>query len=299
MSEGAPFKAGFVVLLGRPNAGKSTLMNALLGTKLSIVSPHPQTTRHKILGILERPGAQICFLDTPGLLAQPGDPLQSALRRAAAASAREDPDILLLLVEPKAPDAGAMEELAALAKGQHAVILAVNKMDLPGAAAAADAVEKAYAEAVKPAAVARVSALKKLGLEALLADIEARLPQSPPFYEQGRLSDRWERFFAGELIREQLFSLYSDEIPHATAVAVEQFIEGGPADVVRAILYVERDGQKGIILGKGGAALRKLSERSRAAISDFTGRPTELDLWVKVRKNWRRDPRSLREFGYA
>jgi GTP-binding protein Era len=299
MAEGEkPFKAGFVVLLGRPNAGKSTLMNALLGSKLSIVSPQPQTTRHKILGILDRPGSQVCFLDTPGLVPDPSDPLQVALRKTAAISAREDPDILVLLVEPKKPDAKTVEELAALAKGGRPVILAINKIDLPAATGAHDAAEKAYTEAVKPAAVARISALKKQGLEALLEEIDSRLPDSPPFYEQGQLSDRWERFFAAELVREQLFALYSEELPHATAVVIEQFIEGKPADVVRATLYVERDGQKGIILGKGGQALRRLTDRARAAIENFTSRPVDLDLWIKVRKNWRKDPRSLAEFGY-
>jgi GTP-binding protein Era len=295
----APFKAGFVVLLGRPNAGKSTLMNALLGSKLSIVSPQPQTTRHKILGILDRPGKQVCFLDTPGLVPDPSDPLQSALRRTAAMSAKDDPDILVLLVEHKKPDEKTVQELSALAKGGRPVILAINKTDLPTATGALEAIEKAYTEAVKPAAVVKISALKKVGLEALLAEIDKRLPESPAFYEEGQLSDRWERFFASELIREQLFSLFSEEIPHAVAVVIEQFIEGKPRDLVRATLYVERDGQKGILLGKGGMALRKLSDRSRAAIESFTRRPAELDLWIKVRKNWRKDPKALAEFGYT
>lgn len=294
-----PFKAGFVVLLGRPNAGKSTLMNALLGSKLSIVSPQPQTTRHKILGILDRPGSQVCFVDTPGLVPDPSDPLQIALRKTAAVSAKEDPDVLVLLVEHKKPDEKTVAELTALARGGKPVILAINKTDLPTASGALEAIEKAYTQAVHPAATVRISALKRLGLDALLAEIDKRLPDSPAFYEQGQLSDRWERFFASELIREQLFALYSEEIPHATAVMIEQYIEGRPADVVRATLYVERDGQKGILLGKGGQALRRLADRSRAAIESFTRRPVELDLWIKVRKNWRKDPKSLAEFGYT
>lgn len=295
----APFKAGFVVLLGRPNAGKSTLMNALLGSKLSIVSPQPQTTRHKILGILDRPGSQVCFLDTPGLVPDPGDPLQVALRRTAALSAKDDPDILVLLVEHKKPDQKTVDELSSLARGGRPVILAINKTDLPTATGALEAIEKAYTEAVRPAAVVRISALKKQNIESLLDEIDKRLPESPPFYEQGQLSDRWERFFASELIREQLFAQFSEEIPHAVAVVIEQFIEGKPADIVRATLYVERDGQKGILLGKGGMALRKLTDRSRAAIESFTRRPVELDLWIKVRKNWRKDPKALAEFGYS
>lgn len=291
------FKSGFVVLLGRPNAGKSTLMNALLGSKLSIVSPQPQTTRHKILGILDKDDAQICFLDTPGIVPDPSDPLQTALRRAAVQSAKEDPDVLVLLVEPKKPDEKTVAELAQLAKGGRPVILAINKIDVAEAAPHHDAVERLYKEAIHPVSVHRISALKKVGLDALLADILARLPEGEPFYEKGQLSDRWERFFAEEIVREQLFAQYSQEIPHATAVLIDQFLEGKP-DVVRATLYVERDGQKGILLGKQGQALRKLQQRAEAAISGFTGRPTQLDLWIKVRKNWRKDPRSLKEFGY-
>jgi GTP-binding protein Era len=294
----AGFKAGFVVLLGRPNAGKSTLMNALLGSKLSIVSAQPQTTRHKILGILDRPGSQVCFLDTPGLVPDPSDPLQVALRRTAAHSAMDDPDVLILLVEPKKPDEKTVQELSALARGPNPVILVVNKIDIAEAAKHHDEVVRIYTEAAKPAAVVRISALKRLNLEALMAEIDARLPESPAFYEQGQLSDRWERFFASELIREQLFTLYHEEIPHAVAVVIEQFIEAKRADTVRAMLYVERDGQKGIILGKGGAALHKLTARAQQAISSFTRRPVELDLWVKVRKNWRKDPAALKEFGY-
>jgi GTP-binding protein Era len=292
------FKSGFVVLLGRPNAGKSTLMNALLGTKLSIVSPQPQTTRHKILGILDRPGSQVCFLDTPGLVPDPNDPLQQALRKTAAHSAKDDSDVLVLLVEPKKPDEKTVAELTAAARGRAPVILAVNKIDIAEALPHHDAVVKAYIEAAKPAAVVMISALKKQGLDKLLAEIDSRLPEGEPFYEQGQLSDRWERFFASELIREQLFAQFSEEIPHAVAVMIDQYVEGKP-DLVRATLYVERDGQKGILLGKGGLALRKLTDRSRAAIEGFVRRPVELDLWIKVRKNWRKDPRSLAEFGYV
>ena len=295
--ENAPFKAGFVVLLGRPNAGKSTLMNALLGQKLSIVSAQPQTTRHKILGILERPEAQICFMDTPGLMSDPGDPLQIALRRAAQMSAREDSDVLVLLVEPKKPDAKTLEELTGLARGQRHIIVALNKIDIPAATGLHEEVIRIYEQAVKPAAIVRISGLKKQGLDDLLAQIIERLPESPPFYEKGQISDRWERFFASEIIREQVFALYKQELPHATAVVIEQFIEG-KTDVIRATLYVERDGQKGIILGKGGQTLRQLTDRSHQALEAFLGRPVELDLWVKVRKNWRKDPRALAEFGY-
>ncbi len=293
------FKAGFVSLLGRPNAGKSTLTNALLGSKLSIVSSKPQTTRHAILTIVEGEGYQICLLDTPGLIQKPADPLQQALRKAAKRAAQDDADVVVLLVEPQMPDPESLAELGALNRGGVPVILALNKIDLPAPAGLHDRIVAAYSDAVKPAAVVRLSALKKQGVDELKRELLARLPESPPFYEPGQLSDRWERFFAAELIREQVFNLYGEEIPHATAVVIEQYreLEGRP-DEVMATLYVERDGQKGILIGDKGRALHNLQARSEAAISSLVGRPVELELWIKVRKNWRKDPKSLKEFGY-
>lgn len=293
------FKSGFVALLGRPNAGKSTLMNALLRTKLSIVSPKPQTTRHKVLGLLNGPGYQVCLLDTPGLIEEPRDCLQTALVRAGLSAARESPDLLLLVVEPAPPRESDLREFSSLGRLGPPLILALNKADLPAGPGGHEAVLSAYGQALKPAAALSLSALKGQGLAALLQEILRRLPESPPFYETDQLSDRWERFFAAELIREQVFALYAEEIPHAVAVVLEQFRETeGEPDLVRATLYVERDGQKGILIGRKGSALRRLLARSREALENFLGRPVDLDLWIKVRENWRKDPRALKEFGY-
>ncbi|MDD5628534.1 MAG: KH domain-containing protein, partial [Elusimicrobia bacterium] len=158
---------------------------------------------------------------------------------------------------------------------------------------------QAYAAAVKPAASFKLSALKGQGVEELLRKIVELLPESPPFYEPGQFTDRYERFFAAELVREAVFELYGEEIPHATAVVIERFREvPGAPDQIDALLYVERDTQKGIIIGKGGQALRRLRDQALQGIVDFLGRPAELELWVKVRKNWRKDPRALKEFGY-
>ncbi|MBI4370825.1 MAG: GTPase Era [Elusimicrobia bacterium] len=292
-----PHKAGFVALAGRPNAGKSTLFNALLKTKLAIVSPKPQTTRHRILGILEGEGFQACLLDTPGLLDAHQDDLQKALRVESARALREDADLAVYLVDaaeadPAKPDAVSPRE-------GLPVLLVLNKCDRVTSEPRLAALEAAYSAALKPARVFRLSALKGTGVEDLRGELLARLPEGEAFYEKGRLSDRWERFFAAELVREQVFAFYEQEIPHAVAVVVESFREvpGGP-DEVYAVLYVERDGQKGILLGKGGDALRRVSERAQAALENFLGRPVQLELWVKVRRNWRKDPRSLREFGY-
>lgn len=291
-------KAGFVALAGRANAGKSTLLNALLKFKLSIVSPKPQTTRHRVLGILEGEGFQACFLDTPGLIENPSDRLQKALKDEAFDAVRDDADLVVYLVDVAEADPQAVEATPLLRRTP--VLLALNKCDRTVAQGKVDKLEAAYAAALNPAKVFRISALKGEGVAALKEEILSRLPESPPFYEKGQLSDRWERFFAAEVVREQVFDLYHDEIPHATAVVVETFREMGKGqpDEVHATLYVERDGQKGILIGKGGKDLHRLTERAQAALENFLGRKVRLEVWIKVRKDWRKDERSLREFGY-
>lgn len=294
----ATHKAGFVALAGRPNVGKSTLMNALLKFKLSIVSHKPQTTRHRLLGILEGEGFQACFLDTPGLIDLPTDPLQKALRAESSRAIRDDADLVVYMVDVADCDIKNIESTP-LRQGTP-VLLALNKVDRVVSEEKLAAIEAAYSAAVKPDKVFRLSALKGEGVEALKAEIVSRLPESPAFYEKGHLSDRWERFFAAEIVREQVFDLYHDEIPHATAVVVENFKEHqGRPDDVYATLYVERDGQKGILIGKGGKDLKRLTERAQAGLENFLGRPVRLEVWIKVRKDWRKDARSLKEFGYT
>jgi len=293
----AAHRAGFIALAGRPNVGKSTLMNALLKFKFSIVSRKPQTTRHKILGILEGEGFQACFLDTPGLIDLPADPLQRALRRESSRAIRDDADLVVYMVDAAEADSNVVESTPL--RSDTPVLLVLNKCDRVADETRLLRFEQAYAAALKPVKTLRLSALKGAGVEELRAEILARLPENPPFYEKGRLSDRWERFFAAEIVREQVFDLYHDEIPHATAVVVETFRENqGRPDEVFATLYVERDGQKGILIGKGGKDLRRLTERAQAGLENFLGRPVQLEVWIKVRKDWRKDERSLKEFGY-
>lgn len=295
-----PFRAGFATIIGRPNAGKSTLINALLKQKLSIVTPKPQTTRHKILGILDGDDYQLCLLDTPGLMADSKDHLQSALRTTAKRAAHDDADVIVLLVDSSRPDAETLLEFSSLLRSGSPVILVLNKIDLPASPGKHDEILKAYSEALNPSAALRISALNKTGIDELLAEIVKRLPESPePLYEKGHLSDRYERFFAAEIIREQVFDLYTEEIPHAVAVMIEAFKEKpGKPDEISALLYVERDGQKGILIGQKGRVLQELTEKSRLALEEFLGRRVELEIWIKVRQNWRKDPASLKEFGY-
>jgi GTP-binding protein Era len=290
-------KAGFVALAGPPNVGKSTLMNSLLKFKLSIVSHKPQTTRHKLLGILEGEGFQACFLDTPGLIDMPSDSLQKALRQESSRAIRDDADLVVYMVDVAEADPKKVESTP-LRTGTP-VLLVLNKCDRVVSDARVAAIEAAYAKALNPQKIFRISALKGAGVEDLKTEIVSRLPESPAFYDKGNLSDRWERFFASEIVREQVFGLYHDEIPHATAVVVETFKENqGRPDDVFATLYVERDGQKGILIGKGGQDLKRLTERAQAGLENFLGRQVNLEIWIKVRKDWRKDERSLKEFGY-
>lgn len=293
-----PHKAGFVALAGRPNVGKSTLLNSLLKFKLSIVSHKPQTTRHRLLGILEGENFQACFLDTPGLIDEPSDHLQKSLRVESSRAIREDADLIVYMVDAVEADPRKIGDTHV--RPGTPVVLVINKCDRDVPETKLAAIAAAYSAALKPEKVLRISALKNQGVEELKAEIIARLPESEPFYEKGQLSDRWERFFASEIVREQVFDLYHDEIPHAVAVVVETFRENqGKPDDVFATLYVERDGQKGIIIGKAGKDLHRLTERAQAMLEAFLGRKVTLELWVKVRKDWRKDPRSLKEFGYS
>ncbi len=273
-------------------------MNSLLKFKLSIVSHKPQTTRHKILGILEGEEFQACFLDTPGLIDEPSDDLQKSLRHESTRAIRDDADLVVYMVD--AVESNPEKVGNTFVRPGTPVILVINKCDRDVAETRLAAIEKAYSIALNPEKVFRISALKGQGVDELKTEILSRLPESEPFYDKGQLSDRWERFFATEIVREQVFDLYHDEIPHAVAVVVETFRENqGAPDDVFATLYVERDGQKGIIIGKAGKDLHRLTERSQAMLEAFLGREVNLELWIKVRKDWRKDPRSLKEFGYT
>lgn len=291
-------RAGFVSILGLPNAGKSTLLNALLGRRLSGVSPKPQTTRHRILGILNAEDTQAVFVDTPGWLDKASDLLQEALRTESKRAAREDADLAILVVDPKKPKPDEAAALGRLAPRGRPLLLAVNKCDIVQGQGAVEEAAAAWSAVVSPTAVFKVSALKGAGVAELRAEVLKLLPSSPPFYDKDQLSDRWERFFATEFVREQIFALYSAEIPHACAVVIEEYKETPRRDLIWATVHVERESQKGILIGKGGDSLRKLTERAQAAIESFTGRKAVLELWVKVRKDWRKDPRALKEFGY-
>ncbi|MBI5214329.1 MAG: GTPase Era [Ignavibacteriae bacterium] len=295
------FRAGFVAIIGEPNVGKSTLMNSLIGQKISIVTPKPQTTRHKVLGIFTNEESQVIFLDTPGLL-KPKYRLQEAMMNSARA-AMNDADLVLVMIDAvRAKNSSAKEhelEFQLLQSITKSAYLLINKID---------AVEKqdllpviAEFSAHYPfKEVFPISALNNQGTSELLATIAKELPVHPPFYPSDSISEQSERFFVSEIIREKIFEKYREEIPYSTTVDIVQFKEEkGSKDEIHAEIYVERDSQKGILIGKKGLALKEIGQLARKDIEQLLGRPVFLKLFVKVRKNWREDDNWLKRLGYS
>lgn len=287
-------KVGFVNIFGKPNAGKSTLLNALLGEKLAIVSPKVQTTRHRIKGILSEPGYQIIFSDTPGII-EPRYKLHERMMQAVK-SALEDADLAILLVDVNDNWEESDQVFAAL-RLKVPALLVLNKID--GVAEAKIAEARTYFEGksyVKQ--LIAISALQKSRLDSLLQTILGYLPEGEPFFDEENLTDLPTRFFVGELIREQIYQLYQDEIPYHTAVLVQEFKEKSTLIKIVADVIVHRDTQKGIILGEKGKMIRELGTRSRQEIEKFLGQKVFLELFVKVRPKWRDNDLYLREYGY-
>lgn len=287
-------KAGFVNIFGAPNAGKSTLLNALLGENLAITSPKVQTTRHRILGILTEPDYQIVFSDTPGII-EPKYGLHKKMMQAVK-SALEDADVALLIADGTENK----EDFFSLADSLRLkvpVVVLLNKVDLMGKAAVAE-VKEAFQEKFPQYPVIAISAAKEKGLDELRAAILERLPEGEAFYPDDDVSDRPMRFFAAEFIREGIYALYGDEIPYHTAVVIESFEEKSTLTVVKASIVVSRETQKMILIGKGGAGIKALGIRARQKIEEFTGRKIHLELFVKVRPKWRDNETYLREYGY-
>lgn len=295
----APFRAGFAALLGKPNAGKSTLLNRIVGMKLAAVSALPQTTRDKFAGVHTDEQRQIVFLDLPGYVA-PTDRLNECLR-ANVLEGIGEVDVVVHLIDVEDPDPVPQELVAVLQKANVPLVLALNKLD--GKRARTDAGSWA-GEALSPAVrslystIVGVSAHTGTGIPELLDAIGARLQVGPLLFDPEQTTDRDMRYLAQEMIREKAFLFLHEELPYSTAVLVDEFKEREEGKwYIRATIYVERDSQKGMVIGKGGASLKKISTAARADIEKITGTPVFLELWVKVREKWRRNDADLRMFG--
>jgi len=288
-------RAGFVNIIGKPNVGKSTLMNALVGEKLSIITPRAQTTRHRIHGILNGPGYQIIFSDTPGLL-DPSYKLQEVMLKAAR-SALVDADVLIYLTEPGDRPDGESELMRKLSRIKIPVLVAVNKIDLSNQEEVMAAIA-AWDNLLPAAEKIPVSALEKFNVDHLFNRILHHLPQSPPYYPEETLTNKSERFFAGEMIREKILLHYRQEIPYSVEIEIESFIEEGKLLRIMAVIYTEKESQKGILIGNEGKALKRVGREARLDMEKFFRRKVFLELRVKVKKDWRSSERMIKKFGY-
>ena len=300
MIKTSQFKAGYVAIVGRPNVGKSTLLNRFLKFKFSGVSQKPQTTRHKILGVLHGEDYQICFLDTPGVVTGQSDVLSRRLA-SLVMDAQQEADLIILMVGPGYPgeiERYLINEMATLKKP---CILLINKVDLVPKHLLLPKIQE-YSDLYNFKEIIPISALRLDGIDRVRSIITEDLPVRDPIVGRETFTDRNERFFASEMILEKVFQRYWKEVPYFTCVEIESFIEAssehGGKDYVSANIYVERVNQRGILIGKGGKALKEVGVEAREDIEELIGRSVHLELWVKVRPRWRKDHRFLQEIGY-
>ncbi|MGD8915134.1 MAG: GTPase Era [Syntrophobacterales bacterium] len=292
------FKSGFVSIIGPPNVGKSTLLNRLIGEKIAIISPKPQTTRNRILAVKTTPEYQMVFLDTPGIHQAKGK-LNLAMVRTALATL-STVDLILFLLDAQSPDNQSNQTvLEALKSVDTQSLLVMNKIDLVPERSLSPVIDK-FERLHQFKGSVCISALHGLGIDDLVAKIVSLLPTGPAYYPEDTLTDLPERFFCAEIIREKILNLTSEEIPYAVAVTVNSFKEDEQKNLIRiqADIHVERPSQKGIIIGKGGSMLREIGKQARLDMEKLLGARVFLELWVRIQKKWRKDPRALKEFGY-
>ena len=288
-------KAGFVNIVGNPNVGKSTLMNQLVGEQISIATFKAQTTRHRIMGIVNTPEAQVVFSDTPGVL-KPNYKMQEMML-AFSESALADADILLYVTDVRETPTKNMDFLEKVSKMEIPVILLINQIDESEQNQLGDLVET-WHKLLPKAEILPISAKNKFGTEILMKRILELLPESPAYFDKDQLTDKPAKFFVSEIIREKILRYYDKEIPYSVEVAVERFKEDERLIRINAVIYVERDSQKGIIIGHQGQALKKVSAEARKSLEQFFGKKIFLETYVKVDKDWRSSKRELRLFGY-
>ncbi len=289
-------KAGFVNIVGNPNVGKSTLMNSLVGERISIITSKAQTTRHRIMGIVNTEDMQIVYSDTPGVLV-PNYKLQESMLNFSQ-SALLDADVLLYVTDVVETPTKNQSFLDKVAKEDAPVLLVINKIDLLKDQSELEKLVEEWKTLLPKAEIIPASAQHKFNLDYLLKRIQELLPPSPPFFDKDALTDKPARFFVTEIIREKILQTYDKEIPYACEVGVEQFKEEENRIHIMAVIFVERDSQKGIVIGKGGSALKKVGTLARKDIEAFFGKKVFLELYVKVEKDWRSRENKLKGFGY-
>jgi GTP-binding protein Era len=288
-------RSGFVNILGNPNVGKSTIMNALVGEKLSIISPKAQTTRHRIMGIVNGDDFQIVYSDTPGIL-KPKYKLQETMMNSVN-SALTDADMILYITDVTERSADESEYIDRIKSSGIPAIIAINKIDLTNQ----DELEKiveSWHKAFPQSPVIPISALNSFNLDALLNAVLGRLPEGPPYFPKDQLTDKFEKFFASEIIREKILFHYKKEIPYSVEIEIESFSEEATIIKIRALIHVTRDSQKGIIIGHKGNMLKRVGTEARKDMEDFFRKKIFLELYVKVTKDWRDKPLIIKRFGY-
>jgi len=288
-------RSGFVNILGNPNVGKSTLMNILVGEKLSVTTPKAQTTRHRIMGILTGEGYQIVYSDTPGIL-NPKYKLQSAMMRSVE-SALDDADLILYVTDVIETISKNGEHLARILASPVPKIIVINKIDLSNQPDLENLVDR-WSQMAPGVPVLPVSAIKKFNTDLLLREIISRLPEGPPYFPEDQLTDRFDRFFVTEIIRGKIFETYQKEIPYSVEVEIDSYHEEPSINRISAVIYVARDSQKGIIIGHKGSMLKRVGTAARKDMEEFLGKQVFLELYVRVAHEWRDNPRMLKKFGY-
>jgi GTP-binding protein Era len=294
-------KGGYVAIVGRPNVGKSSLLNVLVQEKISSVSPKPQTTRFNLLGILNYEDAQFIFIDTPGIMKKVKDKLDE-FSLSEIEKAIDDADVIVLLVEPKLPDEEDLRIIEILKNKNKPIILAINKIDLVKDKRELLPIIENYSKLYDFKEIIPISVIYRDGIDILIENIRKFLPDlDRPYYEDDIITDKPLRVLVAEIIREKIYLLYKDEIPYATAVKVEEYIDPDEHPeqkrdkvYIRAVIYVERDSQKGIIIGENGKRIKELGTISRKEIERLIGKPVYLELWVKVKEHWRRNESFIR-----
>jgi GTP-binding protein Era len=293
----AGYRCGFAAIVGRPNVGKSTLLNALLGRKISIVSPKPQTTRHRILGIMSRPDVQVIFVDTPGLHAGARRAMNRHMNRAALASL-QDADVNVFVVEALRWTDEDQRVLDELLKQDRPIIAVLNKADKVFPKERLLPFIEELGRRASFAEIVPLSALKRSNIEQLPTTIARYLPESPPHFPEDQVTDRSDQFQAAEIVREKLTLRLRQELPYGLTVVLEQFKEEDGRLLINAVIWVERSGQKAIVIGNGGEQLKEVGRAARLEMVELFKRPVHLELWVKVKENWSDNEMALRQLGY-